>query len=88
MRPEHPIYTNRDGVAVTPLDSFSECTRLESRPGYRLTEIFLVFLLSLQENSSIVPRLGHDYFLSNPLQFTIINYPTIRRHTVYILRAP
>jgi hypothetical protein len=35
-----------------------------------LTEILREFAQSLQTNSGIIPRLGHDRFLLNPFQFT------------------
>jgi hypothetical protein len=42
-----------------------------------------VFFLSLQKNSGIVPRLGHDRFLPNPFHF--FNLPTVQRDVVFLL---
>jgi hypothetical protein len=36
---------------------------------------FRGFPQSLKVNAGIVPRLGQDYFLSNPFQFIIIHHP-------------
>jgi hypothetical protein len=46
-----------------------------------LAEDFRDFPQSLQENSGMVPRLGHDRFLPNPFRYIIIHllscHPTL-----------
>jgi hypothetical protein len=64
------ILTEQDGLAVklwTVLRSFS--VRISSRSPAIPNESFRILPQSLQTNSGIVPRLGHDPFLPNPFQF-------------------
>jgi hypothetical protein len=61
------------GLSGDTLVSYSGGARFESRPGHPLTwQVFRRFPQSFQENSGIVPRLGHDRFLRNPLQINIL----------------
>jgi hypothetical protein len=49
---------------------YSRSSRFESRPRHRLTPLRF-FLHSLQANSGILLRLGHDHFLPNCAQFIV-----------------
>jgi hypothetical protein len=40
----------------------------------------------LTVNTGIVPQLGHDRFLPNPLKF--VYHPSIRSYTVQLLKVP
>jgi hypothetical protein len=57
-----------------------EVAQFESWPGHRLSwQVFRRFTQSLQKNSGIVPRFGHDRFLPSPLQFI---YHLTNRHNI------
>jgi hypothetical protein len=52
------------------VELYSEGAQFESRPAI-LAYVLCGLPQSLQENSEIVPRLGHDTFFLNAFQFTI-----------------
>lgn len=60
---------------------YSGDTRFESRPGTPviLMGVFRGFPQSAQVNAGIVSRLGHDSFLTNIPNLSVIYHPTIRR---------
>jgi hypothetical protein len=66
------------------LDLYSEV--LGSNLGREIghPEVYHEFPQSLQANSGIILRLGHDRFLPNPFTFIIHKYPAIRRYMVVI----
>jgi hypothetical protein len=64
------------------LDSYSWGAPFHSRPGHQLflSEVFIIF------RTGIVPRWGHDHFVSS-LFFQFISHPATRRCTVSLLKA-
>jgi hypothetical protein len=65
---------------------FSMCSvRISARTQAILTEIRRGFPQSFQVYSGLVPRLSHDRFLPNPLQF--VSHHIIRRCFVLILTS-
>jgi hypothetical protein len=57
--------------------SFSRGDRLESRPWHWLSFLikFVMVFFSLYRHAGIVPRLGHDIFLPNPLNSSYVVLP-------------
>jgi hypothetical protein len=66
------------------VDSHLGGARFESREKYQIIIIvnFRGFSQSLQENTGIVPRLGHNRFFPNPFQFIRHPTTTIRNYLV------
>jgi hypothetical protein len=64
------------------MDYFGRCSL---RISAILTEVFSGFPQSPQDDTMIVPQLGHDHFLRNPFQPSLI-HPTFRVLVQYVLR--
>jgi len=52
----------------------------EYRPAHQIGSLIFVFLVLLQTNAGVVPRLDHECFFPNSFQF--ITHPTICRYII------
>jgi hypothetical protein len=68
------------GWSVNACDFFSRCDRFE--PGHRLTwlRFYVIFLSHCRQIRGQCLNLGHDSFLSHPLQFIFHHYPVVQQY--------
>jgi hypothetical protein len=74
-----------DWHSSNPLNSYTVDARFESQQGHRV--LWLEFLvICFSHSTKIVPRLGHDCFITNPFQFTV-RHPSSQPYVVSLPRA-